>query len=369
MVDDNGFKLGRSTASTVAAAASGQVSPKSQEDTAQRNATNDSLRQAGRGDVQMPNDQTTPKARPTGMADIPARTLQNRPSAGPITPHSTATPSHEPHVQQKGGQQAPTHDAQEKLLQQGRDAARGLAQLQGGGVSRPSIPVPQAPVTVNAAFHKALATMVPGSSATTSTPTRTATPPATKDAVLAKSQAEAQGTRSGDAGEAAAKSQVIAQRTPSPLLTEKGARREEERSKIATDGPTAKALANVVTGRGVSAIATAQEFSSGSNGGFGDPNGESSGLSGKVGSVAFPCVYGEQDHVESKFLCDAIALSGIAGGGEPMEKRIRHSIGDRIANSRDDTPLFDRVIGSAENHKQIAEGGRGSPYGLGKIFG
>lgn len=372
------FTLGKTVAQTVATA--GQVRSDVRENADRRGTSNEFL-----GTRSMPGDVPQPGQKPgeqphlaAGAAPAtvqkrmplqtgtPAPRIEGGPTPPPSAPDSrTGDPAAQAqHAQNLDATKLAAKDLD--LLLQGGKAAQQAAKLAAD-------PAVKTPMTPQAALRGALiASLNPNDKSlpqsklltTPAAPSRTSQEPATREAVAAKVKAEAGGTPSGDAGEAVARAQLVAQKVPSPLLSEAGARREEDRGEIATDGPTAKALDNVVTGRGVTAIATAQEFTSGGYGGFGDPNGESAGLDGKMGAVAFPCVYGEHDHVETQFLCDSIALSGIAGGGEPIEKRIRHSIGDRIANNRE-TPLSQRILGDKASLDQAALGTRVSPYGPG----
>lgn len=282
MVEDNGFKLGRSTAATVASASTGRVSPDAQRDTAERNATNDALRQSGHGDVQMPQGQIAGKARPTGMSEMPARTLLNKPSSQEGAPRTTIAQPQTPHVPKGGRPQPVSPEAQEHLLTQGREAANKLAHLQGGHVPKVSPPAPQHPVTPQAAMRNALmASMAPGTKPTaqtkwTDTPAKTATPkgtaqePATEQAIFAKAKAEEQtGTKQKDAETTLATQ--VAQQVPSPFAAQQRSetrRADAQKKKIETDSAAEKGLKLLAGGEGAKGVARAsdanKEFSPGS---------------------------------------------------------------------------------------------------------
>lgn len=369
----------------------GELRPGVKEDNARRQTGTDLMRgQAAQGQIPQPGEKPiAQQPRPAGMPATPPATPPKQPAISDQSP-TVGLPNvvgHETGDAHSAGtlqpRVSPNSPEMEKAVRAGKEAFNALQNLAGGGVKKniQNLPnLPTAVVTSKEAFQKALAARLPGTKSTaqsklTDTAAKTEASPrtpqegVTPEAVAAKVKAEAQGTQTGDAGEAAAKAQLIAQKVPSPLLSEIGARREENRDKVATDGPTAKALANVVTGRGISGIATAQEFSAGGNGGFGDPNGESSGLAHKVGTVPQIHVYGDtQDYPETELLYAKLGLSTVLYGAQELAQRAV-PVGERIANTQDDTPLSLRVLGSATDHKQMAEGGRGSAYGLGKIFG
>lgn len=387
MVEGNDWKLGRSTAKIVTDVASGRMSPDAQRDLANKTALGP---KAGAGDVGLKGHDVP--AQPNTAKGLLGKPLQQtgqnatpRPATSektPLTVRPDATAGHETAHSAATSQPrvSPNSPEMEKAVQEGKQAFNALQNLAGGGVKKAIQNLPTAAATPKELLQKALASMMTGTkskaqdkptetAAKTATPTRTSEEPATKEAVAAKVKAEADGTRSGDAGEAAAKAQLIAQKVPSPLLSEAGARREEDRGKVATDGPTAKALANVVTGRGITAIATAQEFTAGGNGGFGDPNGESSGLAGKVGTAPQIHVYGDtKDYPETELLYAKLGLSTVLYGAQELAQRAI-PVGERIANTQDDTPLSQRVQGDRASQEQAAFGTRGSVYGPGKIIG
>lgn len=169
---------------------------------------------------------------------------------------------------------------------------------------------------------------------------------------------------------------VMQQAVANPFVKEPQAPRDierEDREPIATNRETAGELSGLESGlqRVVVAARGNQEFSGGGhNGGFGDPDGDSPGLAQKVSAVPL-CPYGESGDyaVETNELCKYLVYSSdILGGGIPMKERISIAAVDkRMDNTQDGTSLKERVKGSEKDHSQIAEGTRGSIFGPGRI--
>lgn len=368
-------------------AEAGQVRPDVRQDADRRGANNDVLRQSVRGDVPLHQKETAQPHRPTGLPSTPAHTPTTRPqvpdqgqvvglpdTAGHQTGDAHATGTPQPRV-------SPNSPEMEQAVQAGKQALKALSDLaQGGKNVVPKIVT--ATVTPTEAFQKALAakqSKLPANLAKTTTPDTPRTPEtATKEAVLAKTKSDEQtGAKQGKDAETVATQ--VAQRTPSPFVTQPqgetvtAERKKEELKKIATNRESATALAGVASGiqRVVTSAGSAEDYSGGSHhGGFADQvMHDFKAMVSKAGSALNVLVYGDtQNYPETETLYAKLGLSKVLYGAQELLNRAV-PVGERIANSQDNTSLFDRVIGSARDHQQMAEGGRGSPYGLGKIFG
>lgn len=349
----------------------GQVRPDVEHD-ASRRQTDTALRghaQARAGEVPLTGE--TP-ARPISqhpvVHQVPAKDVP-KPAGADRPVH--AEPQHRDTPTATSQRATPTPDtaAMNQLVEAGKKALSDLNQLAQGGKNAKPV-VTTGPTTPQAALRDALIAQFTLASKKPVQAGKESAKLPEKETPVAGARDDGKVRQPGERVGAEKVAEAVAQKNPfaadaRPGRTEK---READRGKIATDGPTSRALDNVVTGRGISAIATAQEFSSGGDGGFGDPKGDSAGLAKKTSPVALPVVYGEGDGIYSDTLalCNHIAWSGVVGGGEPVEKRIRASIGDRISNTRDDVPLSERM-GDAGYLQQAAYGTRFTPYGKGII--
>lgn len=386
MVEGKDWKLGRSAAEVAAAAATGQVRPDVRENDARRRTGADLMRgQAARGDVPLPGQKTlAPQPRSTGLPAAPTHTPTARPATPDKSPvmdlpdaaghevvdtHAATTP--QPRVSSNSREM-------EQAVQAGKQALRALSELAQGGknvvqnvLNKVATPQEMLQRALAYAQAKSLATPVK------TVPTRTSEAASPEKAVAARAQAEEKsGAKQGEGAEIVATQ--VAQRSPSPFTTqplgEAGAagRKNDELKKIATNRESAKALAGVASG--VQRVVTAAgggEYSGGSHqGGFADQVVHNfKAMVSKAGGALNVLVYGDTKlYPETEMLFAKLGLSKVLYGAEELLNRAV-PVDRRMTNTQDNTSLLSRVIGTDRDHKQMAEGGRGSPYGHGKMFG
>lgn len=370
--------------------APGQVRPDVKRDQ-DRGAADSELRQnqARAGEVPQPKlgEKLIEVAHSTPLPPVPTQNPISEKIAPRTPPPEThAESGHHQSATTTSHSEAPTTETLEQRVLAGKDAAKNLANLTQGMKAAAETLGQKIVAATHVATHAATAAanLLPKAFWTPRTAEGLAkkspvpvTTPKQFDAPQAKT---AQGTReqpTGRAGEVhhAHVAAAIAQKVPSPFASEpRAAGREEsktsERGGIDTDEAAANALDNVVTGRPVTAVAS-HGFSAGSHhGGFGDPEGESAGLAGRVGSAPnLPIILDDTETaVETIALYAGLGLTRLLYGAQELLQRAI-PVDQRMANTQDDTPFILRVKGSARDHQQMAEGTRGSVYGPGRMIG
>lgn len=260
--------------------------------------------------------------------------------------------------------------AMNQLVEAGKKALKDLNQLaQGGqGVAKTILPAAATPQT---ALRNALITQFTLASKKSAQPGKEAAKSPEKELPVALAKDDGKVRQPSDRIGAEKVAEAVAQKNPF-AADGRVARAEKREAKddIKTDRRAAERLGSVTDGvaRGIVAASGSQEFSGGSySGGFGDPTTESAGLAGKVGAAPQIPVYGESaNYVETHALYLSLGLTKVLYGQEELRERVSVAIGDRIANTRDDVPLSDRM-NDAGYLEQAAYGTRFTPYGKGII--
>lgn len=389
MVEDKGIKLGRSTAQIVADA--GNVRSDVRENMDRRGATKQTLQplsggKAGSGDVGLAgHDAAARHDVSKGLLANPSATKGVQTQTAEVTPRPEISrmPSL-PAAPSTTGDAAVGRQHAENLDRTRQDAKGLQVLLQGGKaaqqVSNKLPPVQQTTTPNDAAMRSALiASFTPGPKSTAQpklpeTPAKTTMPrtqeSATEKAVLAKAKSEEQsGAKLGKDAEVNIATQV-AQRAPSPFAAQpqSDARRVDDQEKdIESDKAAEGGLKLLAGGEGAKGVARAKytnhEFSKGSyNIAFIEED-DLAAIEGKAGPVP-----GRAVAIDGSSAREVTVLLHFTNK-ILNTKDDRPPVGVLIARTADDTPLSSRVLGSAKDHKQMAEGGRGSAYGLGKIFG
>lgn len=359
----------------------GGLRPDVKQDDARRQTGSDLIRgQVSQGEVPQPGQKATAQqSHLAGLPSTPAQPTMPRPATpdkAPVTGHPEAAAGHEISHATSPQTRSPNSPEMEQAVQAGKQAFNALQNLAGGGVKKgiQNLPnLPAAVMTSKEVFQKALAARSPGTKSNaqpklTDTAAKTATPhertpqeSVTEKTVLAKAKAEEQ---------SGANATQIAQLAPSPFATQPRSevnRVNEQNKDIESDQAAEGGLKLLAHGEGAKGVARAkysnQEFSKGSyNIAFIEED-DLAAIEGNVGPVPGRAVAidGSSAREVAVLLHFTNTILKTAEDRPPAEVLIKMNA--------DDTPLSLRVMGSAKDHKQMAEGGRGSPYGLGKIFG
>lgn len=298
----------------------------------------------------------------------------------PLSDTQTRPEPRQPATAAQPNSEGPTIEAREQLVRAGIQAAKDLAKLARGGAGTVMGTITAATKNLTSAAQllpKAFARWAPR---TAEGLAKKSPIPTTAPKGPEASQTELARKTTGlvrPVGESATGDPVaahIAQKAPSPFAPEMRPPQTDRKATKLLDTVTSGLKSGLKSGiqRVVAAAAGDDDgFTAGGHlGGFGNFADEFAGLAKKLGAVPHVHVYGEPDvYPETEGLYAKLSLTRLLDGVAVLMERVRVSIGDRIANTQDDTPFILRVKGSAKDHEQMAKGTRGSVYGPGRMIG